>query len=72
MRHDPLATAIRERARELWEAEGRPAGRALDHWLRAEREVRADAETAIGGLRVPMRRPEFDGEASAGAPTRRG
>jgi len=66
MRHDPLATAIRERARELWEAEGRPTGRALDHWLRAEREIRADAETAIGGLRAPMRRPEFDGEVRGG------
>jgi len=60
MRHDPLQTAIRERAQELWEAEGRPEGRALDHWLKAEREIRADAETAIGGLRVPMRRPEFE------------
>ena len=66
MRHDPLQTAIRERARELWEADGRPEGRALDHWLRAEREVRADAETAIGGLRVPMRRPEFEPAGAEG------
>lgn len=71
MPHDPLATAIRERARELWEAEGRPAGRALDHWLRAEREVRGDAETALGGLRAPMRRPEFEAGAS-GADAPRG
>lgn len=60
MRHDPLHQAISERAAELWEAEGRPKGRALDHWLKAEREVRADVETAIGGLRVPMLRPEFE------------
>jgi len=66
MRHDPLATAIRERARELWEAEGRPTGRALDHWLQAEREVRVDAETALGGLRAPMRRPEFDAAVDRG------
>jgi hypothetical protein len=68
MRHDPLHQAIAERAAELWEAEGRPEGRALDHWLKAEREVRADVETAIGGLRVPMRRPEFElaGDARGG------
>ena len=29
---------IRERAYELWEREGRPQGRHLDHWLQAERE----------------------------------
>ena len=27
--------AIREAAYRLWEDEGRPEGRALDHWLRA-------------------------------------
>ena len=27
--------AIRERAYFLWEEEGRPEGRALDHWRRA-------------------------------------
>ena len=32
--------AIRARARELWEIEGRPAGRDLDFWLQAEREFR--------------------------------
>lgn len=26
-------------ARSYWEAEGRPDGRHLDHWLRAEREI---------------------------------
>jgi hypothetical protein len=29
---------IRERAYELWEREGRPHGRHLDHWVQAERE----------------------------------
>ncbi len=60
MVHDPLHVAIRERAHAIWEREGRPEDRALDHWLEAEREVRAEAETAIGGLRVPMQRPEFE------------
>lgn len=32
--------AIRERAYELWEAEGRPDDRAFYHWLVAERQLR--------------------------------
>jgi hypothetical protein len=31
--------AIRERAYAIWEAEGRPDGRAFDHWNRASREI---------------------------------
>jgi hypothetical protein len=27
-------------ARQYYEEEGRPEGRSLDHWLRAEREIR--------------------------------
>ncbi|MBA2934358.1 DUF2934 domain-containing protein [Sphingomonas sp. CGMCC 1.13654] len=30
---------IRERAHAKWEKEGRPEGRALDHWLNAESET---------------------------------
>ena len=30
---------IRERAYAIWEKEGRPDGKSLDHWLRAEAEV---------------------------------
>ena len=30
---------IRERAYLIWVNEGRPHGRELDHWLRAEREL---------------------------------
>jgi Protein of unknown function (DUF2934) len=35
----PREQAIRERAYRIWEAEGRPDGKELDHWLRAEAEV---------------------------------
>jgi Protein of unknown function (DUF2934) len=31
--------AIRERAYAIWEEEGRPDGRDLDHWRRAEQEI---------------------------------
>jgi hypothetical protein len=34
---------IRAKAHDLWEAAGRPEGRAEDHWAEAERLV--DAET---------------------------
>lgn len=34
------ATAlVRQRAYEIWEAEGRPHGRDFEHWNRAEREI---------------------------------
>jgi hypothetical protein len=32
-------SAIRQKAYEIWLAEGRPAGREIVHWLRAEQEV---------------------------------
>jgi hypothetical protein len=38
-RQDDLQERVRRRAYELWECEGRPAGRDYDHWLQAEREV---------------------------------
>ena len=34
--------AVRVRARELWEINGRPAGRDLEFWLQAERELREE------------------------------
>jgi hypothetical protein len=36
---DDLQERVRRRAYELWEGEGRPAGREHDHWFQAEREV---------------------------------
>jgi hypothetical protein len=44
---------IRDRAYRIWEEEGRPADRDVEHWLRAAQEVAAeegaDAATASGG-----------------------
>ncbi|MGL3109182.1 DUF2934 domain-containing protein [Bradyrhizobium sp. BR 1432] len=34
-----LEEETRRRAHELWENEGRPEGRDLEFWLRAEREL---------------------------------
>jgi ABC-type siderophore export system fused ATPase/permease subunit len=36
--------AIKARARELWEQNGRPTGRDVEFWLQAERELTEDAE----------------------------
>jgi hypothetical protein len=36
---------IRRRAREIWEREGQPEGRATEHWEQAAREI--DAEVAF-------------------------
>jgi hypothetical protein len=42
--------AIRERAYSLWENEGRPEGRALEHWQRAATEERlGDEEKVLAG-----------------------
>jgi hypothetical protein len=40
---------VQERAYALWEADGRPEGRQLDHWTQAELEVHAmpTAATAV-------------------------
>jgi hypothetical protein len=35
---------IRTRARKLWEDNGRPAGRDLEFWLQAEREIQDNEE----------------------------
>jgi hypothetical protein len=36
---DPVDEAIRRRAYEIWESEGRPDGRDREHWSRAQSEV---------------------------------
>jgi hypothetical protein len=36
---------IERRAYGIWEHEGRPQGRELEHWLRAEREILTQVST---------------------------
>jgi len=36
---DERLRTIREHAYAIWEHEGRPDGKALDHWLQAEAEI---------------------------------
>ena len=49
---DPeLRHRIEERAYALWEANGRPEGRALDHWLQAEQEI---VNQSVAGEEDPL------------------
>jgi hypothetical protein len=45
---------INERARQLWEREGRPHGRDLDHWQKAEDELWQEALASATGLAERM------------------
>ena len=57
-RRDPEALRARTAARAyaLWESEGRPHGRDAEHWLRAERELAADADPTPGPAKRPARK----------------
>ncbi|MCJ2082200.1 DUF2934 domain-containing protein [Methylobacterium sp. J-090] len=43
----PFEQQVRERAYFIWEGEGRVFGHATEHWLRAERELAADAPVQV-------------------------
>ncbi|WP_142847050.1 DUF2934 domain-containing protein [Telmatospirillum sp. J64-1] len=45
----PVEEQIRRRAYELWEDQGRPAGREHEHWLQAEREILGQGGEVSGG-----------------------
>jgi hypothetical protein len=43
-----LQSEIAQRAYFIWEEEGRPNGRALEHWIKAEEEVAKGARGKPG------------------------
>jgi len=43
--HAAKEQVIRERAYAMWEEEGRPERRHLDHWLRAKAEINLSSST---------------------------
>lgn len=67
---------IRARAYEIWEEEGRPAGRESEHWRQAEMELdEAAAENATPHGETVVRRGGSAGEEpenSTVAPLKRG
>lgn len=48
------ADAISRRAYELWEQEGRPEGRDLHHWLRAEQQLMAEQNQTTTSAVAPQ------------------
>jgi hypothetical protein len=57
---------IRERAYELWEGEGRPNGRHVDHWVQAEREVAGRRGAEGAGRSVGDAGPFGEGPGAQG------
>jgi hypothetical protein len=62
-----LDERIRERAYQLWEAEGKPEGQDFEHWLRAREEVEPgdeEGDSLAGGVEssvaIPMPRSATD------------
>jgi hypothetical protein len=51
---------IRERAFAIWEAEGRPEGRNVAHWLRAEAEIKADPMIGVTDHRKGLKSSKAD------------
>jgi general stress protein YciG len=49
---DEYVRRVRMRAYLIWEREGRPEGKELEHWLAAEREISKEQDAA--GLRAGM------------------
>jgi hypothetical protein len=57
---EPQEQTIRERAYALWEQDGRPEGRSLAHWFKAEGEIGIEralaAQEEIGATKSRRRR----------------
>jgi hypothetical protein len=45
---------VRARAHKIWEREGRPEGRNLEHWLKAEEELEVEKEVQETSLNPPV------------------
>lgn len=50
---EPTQDEIAAYAYKLWEAEGRPDGHDLDHWLQAKAHLTADRQYEAGVLASP-------------------
>jgi hypothetical protein len=56
---------IRQRAHAIWEREGRPDGKEMDHWTRAERELTGEIP---GGTQTQLDAPMNTGARQAAGP----
>ena len=60
--HHPTHDEIAKRAYAIYLAEGKPAGRAEEHWRRAEKELRLPIEPSL--LAQPKSRAKSDGRVA--------
>lgn len=58
---------IEKRAYGLWEQEGRPEGKALEHWLRAESQVEWETHCGAAAPSYPMVAVKRSGKRQARA-----
>ena len=65
MQDEELLQRIRERAFELWEGEGRPEGREMEYWLRAEQEL---APLSVAGEEDPLEALDHTAEPMTAPP----
>jgi hypothetical protein len=65
----PTSAEIARAAYDLWEQEGRPEGKDVAHWLRAETQLRASA--GAGGSDGRRTEPAARSAAKRPAATRR-
>jgi hypothetical protein len=54
---NPVDNDIRTRAYHIWEAEGRPGGREIDHWLKARAELENEVEANAPAKSAPAKMP---------------
>lgn len=55
---------IRARAHQIWEREGRPEGRHLEHWEMASAELAAEAKPAVKPASLAKARARKAAEAA--------
>jgi hypothetical protein len=60
-----LMQRVRERAFAIWQREGEPAGRDVEHWLMAEMELAGE------GAIAPARRPANGSNGASKVPAKR-
>ncbi len=63
MDDEELKRRIQARARELWEADGRPEGRDMDYWIKAEEEL---FPHSVAGEEDPMEALDLDAPGTSG------
>lgn len=54
--HSVHSSRIAEHAYHIWEREGRPHGKSLDHWLKAEAELTVAPVAAKNAAPKPARK----------------